>query len=77
MNFASKLPPSASSATAVQKAEAHPDHSTMILDDAIVVFQGFTDLQSATFSVPELSAAGQIGIQIVEIFKVRLKTPLV
>jgi hypothetical protein len=49
--------------------------SKTILDNATAVFQRLrvTDLGPATF---ELSAAGQIGIQIVEIIKVRSKTPI-
>jgi hypothetical protein len=49
--------------------------SKTILDNATAVFQRLrvTDLGPATF---ELSAAGQIGIQIVEIIKVRPKTPI-
>jgi hypothetical protein len=62
--FASKLFPGL--------REAHPDRSTTILDNAIVVFQ-----RSATFNVLELAAAGQIGVQIVEIVKVRRKTVVV
>jgi hypothetical protein len=74
--FASKLLPGASS-KAVRKAEARPDQSTTILDDAIVVFQRLIDLGSSTFNVLELAVAGQIGVQIVEIVKVRWKTPVV
>jgi hypothetical protein len=48
-----------------------------ILDNAIVVFQRFIDLGSSTFNVLELAAAGQIGVQIVEIVQVRWKTPVV
>jgi hypothetical protein len=40
----------------------------------MAVFQLLTDIGSAAFNVLELSAAGQIGIQIVEIINVRLKT---
>jgi hypothetical protein len=68
--FALELHPGASSAKAVQKDEAHPDP---ILDNATTVFQ---QLSSATFNVPELQAAGKIGIQIVEICRVRPKTPV-
>jgi hypothetical protein len=69
-----KFLPGASSAKAVQKGEAHPDQSTIILDNAIFMFQQLTDLGSTTFNILELQAAGQIGIQIVEICRVRLKT---
>ena len=51
---------------------AHPDQLTMILHNAMVVFQRALDLASTTFTVPELPAAGQIGIEIVEIVKVSL-----
>jgi hypothetical protein len=64
----------ASSAKAAWVDKAHPDQSKTTLDNAIAVFQRLTDLGSATFSVRELSAAGQIGIQIVEIINVRPKT---
>jgi hypothetical protein len=74
--FASKSPPRTSPAKVARKYEAHPDQSTTILDNAIVVFQRLADLGSATFNLPELPAAGRIGIQIVEIFKVRWKTPV-
>jgi hypothetical protein len=43
----------------------------MILDNALAVFQRLTDLGPATFN---LLAAGQIGIQIVEIINVGPKT---
>jgi hypothetical protein len=74
---ASKLPPGAPSAKAARTAETYPDQSTTTLDNAIVVFQRLTDLGSATFNALELTAAGQIGIQIIEIVKVRPKTPVV
>ena len=74
--FSLKLLPGASSAKAVQKDEAHPDQSKTILDNAITVFQQLTDLGSATFNILELQAAGQIGIQIVEICRVRPKNPV-
>ena len=51
---------------------AHPDQLTMILHNAMVVFQRALDLASTTFTVPELPAAGQIGIEIVEIVRVSL-----
>jgi hypothetical protein len=72
--FASKLLRKAPSGKAVQNATAHPDQLTSILDNAMVVFQQVTDLGSTTSgsNVPELPAAGQIGIEIVEIIKVRL-----
>ena len=54
--------------------KAHPDQSKTILDNAVAVFQRLTDLGPATFNVRELLAAGQIGIQIVEIIDVRPKT---
>ena len=47
----------------------------MILDDAIAVFQQLNDLECGTVNVLELSTAGQIGVQIVEIINVRPKTP--
>jgi hypothetical protein len=72
---ASKLLSGASSAKAARVDKAHPEQSKTILDNAIAVFQRLTDLGSATFNVRELSAAGQIGIQIVEIINVRPKTP--
>jgi hypothetical protein len=71
---ASTLLSGASSAKAARIDNAHPDHSKTILDDAIAVFQRLTDIGSATSNVLELSAAGQIGIQIVEIINVRPKT---
>ena len=58
----------ASSPKAARIDKAHPDHSETLLDDAIAVFQRLND-------VLELSAAGQIGVQIVEIINVRPKTP--
>jgi hypothetical protein len=70
--FASKLLRKAPSGKAVQNATAHPDQLTSILDNAMVVFQQVTDLGSTTPNVPELPAAGQIGIEIVQIIKVRL-----
>ena len=73
--FASKLLSRASSAKAARIDKAHPDQSKTILDNAIAVFQRLTDLGSATSTVLELSAAGQIGIQIVEIIKVRPNSP--
>ena len=72
--FASKLLPRALSAKAVRKVEAHSDQLTTILDNAIVVFQHLIDLESVTFDIPQLPAAGRIGIQIVDIVKVRWKT---
>ena len=71
---ASTLLSGASSAKAARIDKAHLDRSKTILDDAIAVFQRLNDLGSATFNVLELSAAGQIGIQIVEIINVRPKT---
>ena len=53
-----------------------PDHSKAILDDAIAVFQRLIDLGCGTVNVLEFSAAGQIGVQIVEIINVRPTTPL-
>jgi hypothetical protein len=38
------------------------------------MFQRLTDLGSATFDLLELSAAGKVGIQIVEIINVSPKT---
>jgi hypothetical protein len=73
--FTLKLLPGAS-AKAVQTDEAHPDQSKTILDNAITVFRQLTDLGSATFNVLELQAAGQIGIQMVEICRVRPKIPV-
>jgi len=64
----------ASSAKAARLDKVHPDQSKTILDNALTVFQRLTDLGSATFNLLELSAAGQIGIQIVEIINVRPKT---
>jgi hypothetical protein len=64
----------ASSPKAAQIDKAHPDQSKTILDNALAVFQRLTDLGSATFNHHELSAAGQIGIQIVDIINVRPKT---
>jgi hypothetical protein len=71
---ASALLSGASSAKAARIDKTHPEQSKTILDNAIAVFQRLTDLGSATFNVRELSAAGQIGIQIVEIINVRPKT---
>jgi hypothetical protein len=71
---ASTLLSGASSAKVARIDKAHLDRSKTILDDAIAVFQRLNDLGSATFNVLELSAAGQIGIQIVEIINVRPKT---
>ena len=68
--FALKLLPLA---RAVQKDEAHPHP---ILDNATTVFQQLSDLDSATFNVLGLQAAGKIGIQIVEICRVGPKTPV-
>ena len=62
------------SAKAVRKAEAHSDQLTTVLDNAIVVFQHLIDLESVIFYIPQLPAAGEIGIQIVDIVKVRRKT---
>ena len=64
----------ASSPKVARIDKAHPDQSKTILDNALAVFQRLTDLRSATFSLLELSAAGQIAIQIVEIINVRPKT---
>jgi hypothetical protein len=64
----------ASSPKAARIDKAHPDQSKTILDNALAVFQRLTDLGSATFNLLELSAACQIGIQIVEIINVRPKT---
>ena len=75
--FTSKLLAGASPAKAVRKAETRPDQSTTILNNATVVFQRLTDLGSATSNVVELPVAGRIGTQIVEIIKVRPKTPIV
>jgi hypothetical protein len=75
--FTSKLLAGASSAKAVWKAKARPDQSITILNNATVVFQQLTDLGSATSNVVELPVAGRIGTQIVEIVKVRPKTPVV
>ena len=63
-------------AARIDKAHC-PDQSKAILDYAIAVFQRLTDLGSATLNALELSAAGQIGIQIVEIINVRPNTPKV
>jgi hypothetical protein len=63
--FASKLLQKAPSANAT----AHPDQLTTILDNAMVVFRR---VGSTTSNVLELPAAGQIGIEIVEIIMVRL-----
>ena len=65
----------ASSPKAARIDTALPDQSKTILDNALAVFQRLTDLGSATSTVLELSAAGQIGIQIVEIIKVRPNSP--
>jgi len=65
--LASKLLPRALSAEAGRQA----DESTMFLDNALVVFQQLIDLGSATFNIPELPAAGKIGIEIVAICNVR------
>jgi hypothetical protein len=73
---ASTLLSGASLAKAARIDKAHTDHSKTILDNAVAVFQRLTDIGSATFNVLELSAASQIGIQIVEIVNVRPKTPL-
>ena len=51
---------------------AHPDRLTTILDNAMVVFEQVLNLASTTSKVPEIPAAGQIGIEIVEIVKVSL-----
>ena len=72
---ASTLLSGASSPKAARIDEAHPDQSKTILDNAIAVFQRLTDLGSATFNVLELSAAGQVGLQIVGIINVRPHTP--
>ena len=72
---ASALPSGASSPEAAPIDKAHTDQSKTILDNAIAVFQRLTDLGSATLNVLELSAAGEIGIQIVELINVRLTTP--
>jgi len=64
----------ASSAKAARLDKVHPDQSKTILDNALTVFQRLTDLGSATFNLLELSVAGKIGIQIVEIINVRPKT---
>ena len=72
---ASPLLSGPSSPKAARIDNEHPDQSKTILDTAIAVFQRLTDLGSATFNVLELSAAGQIGIQIVEIINVRPNTP--
>ena len=71
---ASTLLSGASSPKSARIDKAHPDQSKTILDNALTVFQRLTDLGSATFNLLELSAAGQIGIQIVEIINVRPKT---
>jgi hypothetical protein len=68
------LPRGASSAKTVQKHETHPDRSKTILDNAITVFQQLTDFGSATSNALELQVAGRIGIQIVEICRVRPKS---
>ena len=75
--FASELLPGAPPAKAFRKDEAKADQSTTILDDAVIVFQRLTDLGLAACNVPELPAASRIGIQIVEIFKVRPNPPVV
>jgi hypothetical protein len=71
---ASTLLSGASSPEAARIDKAHPDQSKTILNNALAVFQRLTDLGSATFNLLELSAAGQIGIHIVEIINVRPKT---
>jgi hypothetical protein len=71
---ASTLLSGASSPKAARIDTAHPDQSKTILDNALTVFQRLTNLGSATLNLLELSAAGQIGIQIVEIINVRPKT---
>ena len=53
------------SAKRFRNAAAHPDQLATILDNAMVVFQRVP-------LVSELSATGQIGIEIVEIVKVNL-----
>ena len=65
----------ASSPKAARIDKAHPDHSRTNLDNAIAVFKWLNDLGRGTVNVLELSAAGQIGVQIVEIINVRPKTP--
>jgi hypothetical protein len=56
--------------------KVHPDQSNTTLEDDIVVFQRLIDLGSATSNVlQELSAAGRIGIQIVELINVRPYAP--
>ena len=72
---ASPLLSGPSSPKAARIDKAHPDHLKKILDDAIAVFQRFNDLECGTVHVLELSTAGQIGIQIVEIINVRPTTP--
>ena len=72
-----ELLPGALPAKAIQKDAVKADQSTTILDDAVIVIQWLTDLGSAACNIPELPAAGQIGIQIIEIFKVRPNLPIV
>jgi hypothetical protein len=67
--FPSKLLQKAPSVNATQNATAHPDQLTMIPDNAMVVFQRVGS--NTTSNIPELPAVGQIGIEIVEIIKVR------
>jgi hypothetical protein len=71
---ASTLLSGASPLKAARIDQALPDQSKTILDNALAVFQRLTDLGPATFNLLELSAAGQFGIQIVEIINVRPKT---
>ena len=73
--FASELLPGAPPAKAFRKDNAKADQSAMILNDAVIVFQRLTNLGSAACNVPELPVAGRVGIQIVEIFKVRPNPP--
>ena len=72
---ASPLLSGPSSPKAARIDKAHPDHSETLLDDAIAVFQRLNDLECGTVNVLELSTAGQIGVQIVEIINVRPKIP--
>ena len=67
--------PLLSEASSPKAARIDPDHSKAILDDAIAVFQRLIDLGCGTVNVLEFSAAGQIGVQIVEIINVRPTTP--
>jgi hypothetical protein len=55
-----------------KKNERQPDLYSPALDNARTVCQLLSNLGSGAINVPGLQAAGQIGVQIIDIVKVSL-----